>query len=384
MSKDRAIFTAEHHEFRSLVKEFVAREIEPYRDEWLEKGIVDRHVYKAAAQQGVLGFSVPVEHGGLGIDDYRYNAIVAEELSRAGRGANGVALTLMNDIIAPYLLRLTNEDQRRRWLEPLANGEMIFAIAMSEPGAGSDLAGISTSARREGDEWVINGQKTFISNGILADAVVVVCRTDPEAGHKGFSLLVVERDTPGFERGRKLQKMGMNAQDTAELFFTDCRVPASNLLGEEGRGFIHLMENLPAERLSIGISSVAGATRTFEDTLVYVRERKAFGQAIGSFQANKFTLAEMATELDIAQAYIDQCIRGVLDGSLSATDAAKAKWWCTELHKKVVDQCLQLYGGWGYMMEYPIAHDYLDARIATIFGGTTQIMKELIGRDLGF
>ncbi|WGL54012.1 acyl-CoA dehydrogenase family protein [Nocardioides sp. BP30] len=378
----RTVFAEEHEEFRSLVKEFLAREVTPHAEEWEAAGIVDKTVYKAAAQAGVLGFSVPTEYGGMGIDDFRYNAIVAEELARGG--SSGVALTLLNDIVAPYLLRLTDEDQRQRWLTALAAGDMTFAIAMSEPGAGSDLAGIRTSARREGDAWVINGQKTFISNGILSDAVIVVCRTDPEAGHKGFSLIVVEDGTPGFERGRKLKKMGHHAQDTAELFFSDCRVPASNLLGTEGRGFFHLMENLPSERLSIAISAIAGAEKTFAETMTYAKERTAFGQSIGSFQANRFTIAEMATELDIARIYVDACIGRVVDGSLTAVDAAKAKWWCTELHKKVVDQCLQLHGGYGYMLEYPVARAYQDVRISTILGGTTEIMKEIIGRDLGF
>ena len=378
----RTVFTAEHEEFRSLVREFLAREVAPHVEAWEAAGIVDRRVYKAAAQAGILGFSVPTEYGGLGIDDFRYNAVVAEELAK-GR-SSGVALTLLNDIIAPYLLRLTTEEQRQRWLPAFAAGEMIFAIAMSEPAAGSDLAGIRTSAVRDGDEWVINGQKTFISNGLISDAVIVVCRTDPAAGHRGFSLIVVEDGTPGFERGRKLAKMGHHAQDTAELFFSDCRVPANNLLGTEGRGFFHLMENLPSERLSIAISAVAGAVDIFEQTLVYAGQRMAFGQPIGSFQANRFTIAEMATELDIARIYIDECIRRVVDGTLSAVDAAKAKWWCTELHKKVVDQCLQLHGGYGYMLEYPVARAYQDVRISTILGGTTEIMKEIIGRDLGF
>ncbi|GAB2857236.1 acyl-CoA dehydrogenase family protein [Nocardioides pacificus] len=382
MAASRTVFTPEHDEFRTLVREFLAREVAPHHEEWERNGQVDPSVYKAAATAGVLGFSVPEEYGGMGVDDFRYNAIVAEELATSG--LSGPALTLHNDIVAPYLLRLTSEEQRQRWLTGLAAGDLTFAIAMSEPGAGSDLAGIRTSAVREGDEWVINGQKTFISNGILSDAVIVVCRTDPEAGHKGFSLIVVERDTPGFERGQKLKKMGHHAQDTAELFFSDCRVPVTNLIGKEGRGFYHLMENLPSERLSIAISAIAGAERTLEQTLEYAKSREAFGQAIGSFQANRFTIAEMSTELDIARIYVDECIRRVLDDSLTAVDAAKAKWWCTELHKKVVDQCLQLHGGYGYMLEYPVARSYQDVRISTILGGTTEIMKDLIGRDLGF
>lgn len=378
----RPLFEVEHDEFRLLVKEFIRKEVQPHREKWEADGIVDRAAYRKAAEKGLLGFSVPPEYGGLGITDFRYNAIVAEELAIEGSG--GLALNLLNDIVAPYLLRLTDEDQRQRWLTGLADGSLTFALAMSEPNAGSDLAGIRTSARREGDEWVINGQKTFISNGILADVVIVVCRTDAEAGHKGFSLIVVEASSPGFERGRKLEKIGNRGSDTAELFFVDCRVPATNLLGTEGRGFYHLLENLPSERLSIAIAAVAGAQRTFAQAHQYALTREAFGQSIGSFQANKFTLAEMATELDIARVYVDQCLGRVLDGTLTAIDAAKAKWWCTELHKKVVDQCLQLHGGYGYMLEYPVARDYQDVRISTILGGSTQIMKEIVGRDLGF
>jgi long-chain-acyl-CoA dehydrogenase len=378
----RTIFEREHHDFRQLVQEFLQREVVPHTEEWEQRGLVDKGVYKAAAAAGVLGFSVPEEYGGLGVDDFRYNAIVAEELGRIG--GSGVALTLLNDIIAPYLVGLASAEQKSRWLTALANGEMTWAIAMSEPGAGSDLAGIRTTARRDGDDWVINGQKTFISNGILSDAVVVVCRTDAAAGHKGFSLIVVEDGAEGFERGRKLKKMGHHAQDTAELYFSNCRVPSANLLGTEGRGFYHLMQNLPSERLSIAISAIAAAENTFEQTIDYARSREAFGQPIGSFQGNRFAIAEIATELDIARIYVDQCLAMVLDGSLTAVDAAKAKWWCTELNKRVVDQCLQLHGGYGYMLEYPVARAFRDVRISTILGGTTEIMKEIIGRDLGF
>jgi alkylation response protein AidB-like acyl-CoA dehydrogenase len=376
------LYDQEHKDFRAMVKEFLRREVAPQAEKWEAAGIVEKSAYRAAAKAGVIGFAVPEEYGGLGIDDFRYNAIVAEETSIEGSG--GLAITLLNDVLAPYLLRLATEEQKQRWLTGLASGDLTFAIGMSEPGAGSDLAGASTTARRDGDHWVINGQKTFISNGILSDVVVVFCRTDPDAGHKGFSLIVVEDGTPGFERGRNLDKIGMHAQDTAELFFSDCRVPIDNLLGEEGRGFYHLMENLPSERLSIAISAVAGARRSFAQTVAYAKERKAFGQSIGSFQANRFKFAEMATELDVAQSYIDHCIRRVLDDTLTAVDAAKAKWWCTELHKKVVDQCLQIWGGYGYMTEYQIAKDYQDVRITTILGGTTEIMKDIVGRDLGF
>ncbi|MCK5757396.1 MAG: acyl-CoA dehydrogenase family protein, partial [Mycobacterium sp.] len=276
-----------------------------------------------------------------------------------------------------------NDEQKQRWLPGIASGETIIAIAMTEPGAGSDLAGIRTSAVRDGDDWIVNGSKTFISSGINSDLVVVVARTDPEAGHKGFTLLVVERDMPGFTRGRKLEKMGLHAQDTSELHFENVRVPGANVLGKEGRGFYHLMQNLPSERLSIAISAIAGARETWRQTVQYAKDRKAFGQPIGSFQHNRFLLAEMDTELEVTETYLDRCLQGVVDGELSAVEAAKAKWWGTEVAKKVVDQCVQLHGGYGYMMEYRVARDYVDGRIQTIFGGTTEIMKEIIGRDLG-
>ena len=385
MPPTRRLFTPEHEEFRGLVREFLVREVLPHHARWERDGQVDRDIYTAAAKRGIVGFNVPAEYGGLGLNDFRYNAVVAEEMSRAR--VHGPAFTLLNDVIAPYLLRLTTAEQKQRWLTGLTSGELTFAIAMSEPGAGSDLSGVRTTARRDGDEWVVNGQKTFISNGILSDVVIVVARTDPsppeQRRHRGISLIAVEDGTPGFERGRKLDKLGLPAQDTAELYFTDARVPLTNLLGQEGRGFIHLMENLPSERLSIAVSSVASARRAFDETLEYAKSRTAFGQPIGTFQANRFTLAEMATELDIAQVYVDDCITRLVDGTLSAIDAAKSKWWVTELHKRIVDRCLQLYGGYGFMLEYPIARDYQNVRVQTIFGGTTEIMKEIIGKDLG-
>ena len=381
MTAPRSVFEPDHDRFRDVVRDFLRTQVVPFHAQWEQDGEVARSVYTAAAKQGVTGFNVPEEYGGLGVDDFRFNAVVAEEL--AATGTHGPAFTLHNDIVAPYLLRLANAEQKQRWLPGLASGELIFAIAMSEPAAGSDLAGIRTSARREGDEWVLSGQKTFISNGILSDVVIVVARTDPHAGHKGFSLLVVERGMPGFTRGRRLAKMGCHAQDTAELFFEEVRVPATNLLGQQGRGFYHLMENLPSERLSIAVSAVAGARAVFDGTLEYCKTRTAFGSAIGSFQANRFALAEMDTELDIARVYIDDCLRRVVDGTLSPEDSAKAKWWTTELQKRVVDRCVQLHGGYGYMLEYPVAKAFLDTRISTILGGSTEIMKEIVGRSLG-
>ena len=381
----RLIFEPEHEQLRATAREFLAREVAPYADQWLRDGQVDREVYKKAGAVGLLGFNVPEEYGGGGaMDDFRFNAVVVEEFARFGGTAPG--LSLQNDVVAPYFVHLADDEQMKRWMPGIATGETILAVAMTEPGAGSDLAGIKTTARRDGDDYVLNGSKTFISAGINSDLVVVVCRTDPDpaAGHRAFSLLVVERGMPGFERGRKLDKMGLKAQDTAELHFTDVRVPASNLLGEENKGFYHLMKNLPSERLSIGISAIAGARAVFEETVQYVKDRKAFGQSVGSFQANRFSLAEMSTELDIAEQYIDRCLRAVIEGELTAVDAAKNKWWCTELAKKVIDRCLQLHGGYGYMNEYRVARAYTDSRIQTIFGGTTEIMKDLIGRDMGF
>jgi acyl-CoA dehydrogenase len=350
----------------------------PHHERWEAEGVVDREVWLAAGRAGLLGFFVDEKYGGAGGADRRYRAVLVEEAARAG--ANGPAFSLHNDIIGPYLTDLTTEEQKQRWLPGFCTGEIITAIAMTEPGAGSDLQGIRTTAVRDGDEFVLNGQKTFISNGILADLVIVVARTDPAAGHLGISLLVVERGMPGFERGRNLAKLGLKAQDTAELFFSDVRVPATNLLGVEGQGFIHLMRNLPAERMSIAIGSMAAAERIFAETLRYCKTREAFGRPIGSFQHNRFVLAEMATELELGRVFVDRCIA---EPELSAETAAMAKWWCTELQKRVVDRCLQLHGGYGYMMEYPVAKAYADSRIATIFGGTTEIMKEVIGRSLG-
>jgi alkylation response protein AidB-like acyl-CoA dehydrogenase len=377
----RTIFEAEHDQFRETVREYIAREVAPHSAAWEAAGIVDRSAYVAAGKHGVIGFNVPEEFGGGGVDDFRFNAVVAEELGRYGAAHPG--LTLQNDILAPYLISLGTDEQKRRWLPGFASGELIAAIAMSEPGAGSDLAGIRTSGVRDGDDWIVSGTKTFISSGINADLVIVVTRTDPGAGHRGFTLLIVERDMPGFARGRKLAKMGQHSADTAELFFDQVRVPAANVLGEAGRGFYHLMHNLPSERMSIAVNAVAGARETFAQTLEYAKGRQAFGQPIGSFQYNRFRFAEMETELDVAQAYIDRCLQGIADGELTAVDAAKAKWWATELQKRVVDACLQLHGGYGYMTEYAVARAYTDTRIQTIYGGTTEIMKDIIGKSLG-
>jgi alkylation response protein AidB-like acyl-CoA dehydrogenase len=376
-----ALYEAEHEAFRAMVRDFLAKEVVPHHPAWEEAGIVDRSVWLKAGEQGLLGMDVPEEYGGGGVKDFRYNAILSAEITRVG--ASGLGFTLHNDVVAPYLLDLATDEQKQRWLPRFVSGELITAIAMTEPGAGSDLQGLQTTARRDGDEWVLNGSKTFITNGINADLVVVVAQTDPEAGARGFSLLVVERGMPGFERGRNLEKIGLKAQDTAELFFDDVRVPVENLLGTEGHGFFHLMHNLPQERLSIAAVAVAASRLILDLTVDYCKNRTAFGRPIGKFQNTRFELAEMHTEVTIAETYLEKAILEHNEGRFTVEDAAMAKWWTTELQKRVVDRCLQLHGGYGYMLEYPVARAYLDSRIQTIYGGTTEIMKEIVGRSLG-
>ncbi|KAB8174786.1 acyl-CoA dehydrogenase family protein [Microbispora catharanthi] len=379
----RDLFDEEHDLFRETVREFMAREVVPHHAQWEKDGIVPREVWKKAGELGMFGFSVPEEYGGSGITDFRYNVVIVEEIIRVG--ASGLGFGLHNDIMAPYMVDLTNDEQKQRWLPGFASGELITAIAMTEPGAGSDLQGIRTTAVREGDHYVVNGQKTFITNGINSDLVVVVTKTDPSAGARGTSLLVVERGMEGFTRGRNLEKVGMHAQDTAELFFENVRVPVANLLGdEEGQGFFQLMNNLPQERLSIAVAAVAAAETVLEETIEYCRNRTAFGRSIGKFQNTRFLLAELATEVEIARHYVDKSVQALNAKELTAVDAAKAKWWTTELQNKVVDRCVQLHGGYGYMLEYPVAKAWLDSRVQTIYGGTTEIMKEIIGRSFGF
>ncbi|HEX4812198.1 MAG TPA: acyl-CoA dehydrogenase family protein [Nonomuraea sp.] len=380
---DRDLFDEEHLLFRDTVREFLAREVVPHHGQWEKDGIVPREVWKRAGELGMFGFSVPEEYGGAGVTDFRYNAVIVEEIMR--HGVTGLGFTLHNDVVAPYLVDLANDEQKRRWLPGFVSGELITAIAMSEPGAGSDLQGIRTTAVRDGDHYVVNGQKTFITNGVNADLVIVVAKTDPDAGARGTTLVVVERGMDGFTRGRNLDKVGMKAQDTAELFFENVRVPVANRLGsEDGEGFFQLMNNLPQERLSIAVAAVAAAEAVLEQTIEYCKTRQAFGRSIGSFQNTRFVLAELATETEIARHYVDKCVRALNAGQLTAVDAAKAKWWTTELQNKVVDRCLQLHGGYGYMMEYPVAKAWVDSRVQTIYGGTTEIMKEIIGRSFGF
>jgi alkylation response protein AidB-like acyl-CoA dehydrogenase len=377
----REIFTSEHDAFRAMVRSFIAREITPYHEQWERDGVVSRDVWLAAGRAGLLGIDIDEKYGGGGNPDYTYYLILNEELARAG--AHGPGFSVHNDINGQYLLRLATPEQRERWLPGYCSGELITAIAMTEPGAGSDLQGIRTSAVRDGDYYVLNGQKTFISNGLLSDLVIVVARTDPEAGHQGISLLVVERGMAGFERGRNLEKIGMHAQDTLELFFSDVRVPVANLLGDEGGGFVALMQNLPRERVAIGATALAAAECVFEQTLEYCKQRLAFGRPIGRFQYNRFVLAEMATELAVARAFTDRAVTEYVAGRLSNEDASMLKYWDTELCNKIVDRCVQLHGGYGYMREYPVARAFADGRVQTIFGGTTEIMKEIIGRGLG-
>jgi long-chain-acyl-CoA dehydrogenase len=370
-----------HGEFRALCREFLAREAVPFHADWEKAGIVDRDVWRKAGKAGLLGPDIDEEYGGGGQRDFRFNAVLIEEIISAG--CSGLGFTLHNDVNAPYLAELTTPEQRQRWLPGFCSGEIITAIAMSEPGAGSDLAGVRTSAVRDGEHYVLNGQKTFITNGEMADLVIVVAKTDPSAGAHGVSLIAVETGTPGFSRGRRLEKVGLKANDTAELFFDDCRVPLANLIGTENSGFYHLMANLPRERLSIAVSAVAAAEKILSITMEYARQRQAFGRPVGTFQHNRFLLAELSTEVTIARTFVNHCVAEFNAGRLSVSDAAMAKWWTTELQNRVADRCVQLHGGYGYMLEYPVAKAWLDSRVQTIYGGTTEIMKEIIGRGLG-
>ena len=377
----RDIFTPEHDAFRDMVRTFIAREITPYHEQWERDGMVSRELWLAAGKAGLLGIDVDEKYGGGGNTDYRYYLILGEELAVAG--ATGPAFAVHNDINGQYFNRLCTPEQRERWLPGYCSGELISAIAMTEPGAGSDLLGMRATAIRDGDHYLLNGSKTFISNGQLADLVIVAARTDPAAGYHGISLLVVERGMPGFERGRNLDKIGMHAQDTSELSFTDVRVPVANLLGEEGGGFIALMQNLPRERMALGTAALAAAEKVFADTLGYCQQRQAFGQPIGSFQHNRFVLAEMATELAVTRTFTDRAVMELVAGRLTNEEASMVKWWDSELCNRVMDRCLQLHGGYGYMREFGVARAWTDSRVQTIFGGTTEIMKEIIGRGLG-
>jgi alkylation response protein AidB-like acyl-CoA dehydrogenase len=379
----RTLFEPEHVDYRESVRRFVAEEITPHHTEWEREGIVPRELFAKAAAKGMLAMQVPEEFGGSGVDDFRFNQIISEEVGFSGDAGSGLGITLHNDICLPYFLRLCNEEQKARWLPGIADGSLITALAMTEPEMGSDLAGLRTTAVREGEEYVVNGSKTFITNGINSDLVITAVKTDPSQRHAGISLLVVERGMEGFERGRNLEKVGMHAQDTAELFFDNVRVPVENRLGDEGQGFRHMTASLPQERLSIAIAGVAASRGALRATIEYVKQRQAFGQPVGSFQNSRFALAEMATEVELATSFCDQAVLALNARELSPEDAAMAKWWATELQGRVIDRCVQLHGGYGYMLEYPIARAFVDARVTRIYGGTTEIMKEIIGRSLG-
>jgi alkylation response protein AidB-like acyl-CoA dehydrogenase len=379
----RRVFEAEHEAFRDSFRRFLDKEVVPHHPAWEQAGIVPHELFEEAGRHGFLGISLPEKFGGGGTEDFRYNYVMHEEVQAAGVNASGLGLSLHNDTGIPYLQQLCTPEQQQRWFAGLVSGELVTAIAMTEPGTGSDLGAVRTTAVRQGDHYCVNGGKTFITNGINSDLVLVVVTTDPGAGSRGLSLLVVERDTPGFARGRNLDKIGMHAQDTAELFFSDALVPARNLLGEEGKAFGYLSRNLPQERLSIATIAVAAAQAVLRQTLAYAGERQAFGQPIGSFQNSRFVLAETATEIRIAQSFVDDCVLAHVAGELTAEEAAMAKWWCSELQNRVADRCLQLFGGYGYMTEYPVARAFVDARVQKIYGGTNEIMKEIIGRSMG-
>ncbi len=377
-----SIYEEEHELFRNSFRAFSDKEMVPRIDEFEAAGIMDRQIYVEAGKHGFVGMSVPEEYGGGGSNDFRFNAVLDEEMAYAGIGGGALGISLHNDITSPYFISYCNEEQAQRWLPGIASGELITAVAMTEPGTGSDLAGIATTAVRDGDEYIVNGAKTFITNGINSDLVITVCKTDPDAGHKGFSLLVVERGMEGFERGRNLDKIGQHSADTAELFFSDVRVPAANVLGEEGRGFEYLTSNLAQERLSIGLYGLAAAEAALAWTVEYTKERTAFGSPIAGFQNTKFELADISTELEVTRPFMEECITKLNAGELSEAQAARAKLWGSQIQNHTIDKCLQLFGGYGYMTEFPVGRAYVDARIATIYGGTSEIMKTIIAKDV--
>ncbi|MFC6883159.1 MULTISPECIES: acyl-CoA dehydrogenase family protein [Actinomadura] len=378
----RTVFEPDHELFRESVRQFVQRTLVPLDEDIRAERMLRREVWLEAGRQGLLGMQVPEEHGGQGAGDFRFNAVIGEELARVAAAYNSI-VSIHIDICAPYLLELATEEAGKRWLPGFCTGELVTAIGMTEPSGGSDLAALRTTAVRDGDSWVINGSKTFITNGGHADLVIVAAKTDPERGAKGISLFGVEAGTPGFTRGAKLDKVGQPEADTSELFFENVRVPASHLIGELDRGFVHMMERLPQERLSCAIANVAHARGVLEETVDYVKERTAFGRPIGAFQHNKFLVAELITKLDVAQAFVDQCLAAHVAGELTAVDASKAKWWSSDVQNEVIDGCVQLFGGYGYMREYRVARAWMDARVTRIWAGSNEIMKEIIGRDAG-
>jgi alkylation response protein AidB-like acyl-CoA dehydrogenase len=379
----RNLYNEDHEAFRGSVGTFLDREVVPYFEQWEEDHLVDREMWRKAAQSGIIGLAIPEEFGGGGVSDFRFEMVRSEEIARRGVGGSTSGWGVSDGIVPGYLMELGTQAQKEKYLTGLTSGDMIGAIAMTEPNAGSDLQGITTKAVRDGDDWIINGAKTFITNGIHCDFVIVVARTNPDAKpSQGTSLFIVDAGTPGFEKGRKLKKLGLDAQDTAELSFSDVRVPADALLGELDQGFIHLMVNLPTERLLIGSGTLAAARAALNWTTDYVFDRPAFGQTIGDFQNTRFELAELETRVDALEAFIDRCALALNDGELTAVDAAKAKYLGSDLQIEVVNRCLQLFGGYGFMLEYPIAHLFKDNRVQAIFGGANEVMKELIGRDI--
>ena len=373
----RNLYTDDHEAYRETVREFLSREVVPFHGDWERDRWIDRTVFARAAKAGIYALQIAEEYGGPNEHDYRYRMVVCEEVALVNTLSFGVTISLQDDLVLHYLTDLTNDEQKQRWLPGFAAGDLIGALAMTEPGAGSDLRGIRTTAQQDGDDWIINGQKTFISSGIMADLVVVAARTGER-----LSLFVVERDTPGFERGRKLDKIGLPAQDTAELYFRDARVPAANMLGEQGQGLAYLISHLPRERLGVTAEAIATTRAIFNTTVDYCRQREAFGAPLTALQHIRFELAEMQTEIDVAESFVDRSVIAYNAGELTPVDAAKGKWYVSELQKRVIDRCLQLHGGYGYMTEYPVARAYLDTRVKTIYGGTTEIMKEIIGRDI--
>jgi long-chain-acyl-CoA dehydrogenase len=380
---ERTLMEPEHRDFRESFRAFMAAHVATDFKQWEERGIVPRELYREAGRRGFLAFEVPPEYGGAGVEDFRFNVVIGEEAHGAGYTGFAAGITLHNDVCLPYFTEYATAEQRERWLPGIASGELLTAIALTEPQTGSDLAGIATRAEPVDGGYLVNGSKTFITNGLNAELVITAVRTSKEERHAGLSLLVISSDTPGFSHGRNLEKIGMHSQDTAELFFEDMFVPSENLLGEEGRGFYQLTSNLPRERLSIAVAAVASAQATLAWTLEYVRTRKAFGKSIGSFQNSRFVLAELHADVTLAQTFIDLCTERLDSGELTPQDAAIAKWWSTELQGRVVDRCLQLHGGYGYMTEYPVARAFMDARVSRIYGGTTEIMKEIVARGLG-
>jgi acyl-CoA dehydrogenase len=378
----RPLFDDVHDDYRESFRRFLQAEVVPRHEEWQAAHIVSRDLFTKAAEHGFLAMAVEEEYGGSGVDDWRFNAVLAEEAAYAVVGSSWMGPNVHNDLGLPYLRAAANEEQKQRWFPGVASGEQILALAMTEPGTGSDLAGIAARAKKDGGDYIINGAKTFISNGINADLVVTAVRTGDDP-HRGLSMFVIERGFEGFERGRQIHKRGQHANDTAELFFNDCRVPAENLLGEEGTGFAQLMAHLIPERLGLAVSSMAGAEAALEMTLTYVKERKAFGRPIGTFQNSRFVLADLQTKVDITRCWMDRTIQRYVDGTCTVQEAAQAKYWTTDLLSEVSDACVQLFGGYGYTTEYRISEIWADARVNRIYAGTNEIMKELVGRSMG-